>query len=72
MPNEATSKLKLVLNAGLDENSKNIVKNKTFSNIKPNVSNEDLYELGAAISNLQSYPLISIVKHEEYELIDEI
>jgi len=72
MPNQANSKLKLVLNTGLDENNKNIVKSKTFSNIKPAISNEDLYELGTAISDLQSYPLLNLVRYEEYELINEI
>jgi len=39
--NQADSKLKLVLNAGLDENNKDIIKNKTFSNIKSTVNNDD-------------------------------
>jgi len=68
MPNQANSKLKLIYSAGLDENNKNIIKNKTFSNI----SNEELYELGIAISDLQLYALIDLVRYEEYELINEI
>lgn len=70
--NQADSKLKLVLNAGLDENNKEIIKNKTFSNIKSTVSNQDLYELGVALSELQSYSLMNLVRYEEYELVDEI
>jgi hypothetical protein len=72
MPNQANSKLKLIYSAGLDENNKNIIKNKTFSNIKPTISNEELYELGIAISDLQLYALIDLVRYEEYELINEI
>jgi len=70
--NHTNSKLTLVLAAGLDENNKNIIKNKTFSNVKASVSNENLYELGTAISDLQSYPLTKLVKKEEYELVNEI
>jgi len=46
--NQADSKFKLVLNAGLDENNKDIIKNKTFSNVKSTVTNDDLYNLGVA------------------------
>lgn len=70
--NQADSKLKLVLNAGLDENNKDIIKNKTFSNIKSIVTNENLYNLGVAISGLQSYSLMNIKRYEEYELLNEI
>lgn len=71
VPNQADSKLKIVLNAGLDENNKAIIKNKTYSNIKSTVTNEDLYDMGAAISDLQSYSLVNLVRYEEYELINE-
>jgi hypothetical protein len=70
--NQADSKLRLVFNAGLDENNKDIIKNKTYSNIKSTVANEDLYNLGLAISQLQSYTLMNIKRYEEYELLNEI
>lgn len=70
--NQADSKFKLVLNAGLDGNNKDIIKNKTFSNVKSTVTNEDLYNLGVAISDLQSHSLMSIVRYEEYELLEEV
>lgn len=69
--NENSIKLKLAFNAGLDENNKVIVKNRTYSNIKPTVSDEDLYEFGAAISALQSYSLMNLVRYEQYEMINE-
>lgn len=70
--NQSNSKLKLVLNAGLDENNKDIIKNKNFSNVKAAVTNEDLYNLGVAMSELQSYSLMSVVRYEEYELLEQI
>lgn len=72
VPNQADSKLKLVFNAGVDENNKNIIKSKTYSNVKAAVTNEDLYSLGVAISDLQSYSLLNVERYEEYELINEI
>ncbi|MDD4088821.1 MAG: DUF1659 domain-containing protein [Tissierellia bacterium] len=70
--NQANSKVKLVLNAGLDINNKTIFKNKTFANVKAAVQNEDLYNLGVAISDLQEYELANIVRYDEYELLNEI
>ena len=69
--NHADSKLKLVFNAGLDEKNNEIIKNKTFSNIKSTAEDENLYNLGGAISDLQSYSLMNLMKYEEYELINE-
>ena len=70
--NQANSKVKLVLNAGLDINNKTIFKNKTFANVKAATQNEDLYNLGVAISDLQEYELANIVRYDEYELLNEI
>ena len=69
--NQADSKLKIVYNAGVDDDNKTIVKSKTFANVKSATQNEDLYNLGIAISDLQSYELSNIVRFEEYELINE-
>lgn len=70
--NAKDSKMKLVFNAGVDENNKKISKSKTYSNIKPAVSNETMYNLGSAFSNLQIHTLTNIIRHEEFELINEI
>lgn len=69
--NQSDSKLKLVLDAGLDENNKEITKNKTFANIKTTATNENVYEVATALAGLQSYTLKSIKKYEEYDLVEE-
>lgn len=66
--NQADSKLKLVFNAGLDENDKQITKSKTFPKVKATVTNDDLYNMGVAISELQDHTLMKLVRYEEYEL----
>lgn len=70
--NQADSKLKLVFNAGIDEENKDIMKNKTFANVKPAVTNENLYNLAVSMSDLQSYTLSKIVRYEEYQISSEI
>ncbi len=69
--NQADSKLKLVLNAGLDVDNKTIMKSKTFAKVKAAVENEDLYNLGVAISELQEHELANIVRYDEFELLNE-
>ncbi len=70
--NQANSKLKLFYNAGTDENDKDIIKNKTYSNIKATADNEDVYSLGIELSQLQEYPLVNLVRLEEHQLLNEI
>jgi len=70
--NQGDSKFKLVLNAGVDDNNKVIFKSKTFSNVKASADNEDIYNIGVAISELQAYELAGIVRYDEYELINEV
>lgn len=69
--NQADSKFKLVLNAGMDENNKEIIKSKTYSNVKATASNESIFEVASALAELQEYTLTNIVKYEEYDLVDE-
>ena len=48
---------------GKDELTGNTkVKSKTFSNVKYNASNEDVYEVASAIESLQEYPVLEIAK----------
>lgn len=70
--NQANSKLKLVSSAGLDVNNKEVIKNKTIANIKPAITNENLYTIGTSLASLQSYSLKKVVRYEEYELMNEI
>ncbi|MDW5299656.1 MAG: DUF1659 domain-containing protein [Sedimentibacter sp.] len=70
--NQADSKFKIVLNAGVDENNKDIIKSKTFSNVKSTVTNDNLFNLGVSLAGLQAHALTNVVRYEEYQLINEI
>lgn len=67
--NQSGSKFKLVLIAGVDENNNDIIKSKTFSNVKTTATNDSIYEVASALAGLQSYTLSGIVKTEEYDLL---
>lgn len=69
--NQADSKFKLVLDAGVDANNKPIVKNKTFANVKAATTNDNLFTIATSLAGLQSYGLKNIVRYEEYDLIQQ-
>jgi len=69
--NQADTKFKMVLNAGLDENNKVITKNKTFAGVKVDTTNEVIYNVATSLAGLQSYTLTDIKKYEEYDLVEE-
>ncbi len=55
--------LRLKFDLGKDElTGKTKVKSKTFSNVKYNASNEDVYEVATALEALQEYPVLEIAK----------
>lgn len=56
------SSLKLYLNKGLDENSKQITGTKTFNFVDAEANNEDLLEVANLIANLQKHDVYNIVR----------
>ena len=55
--------LRLKFDLGKDElTGKTKVKSRTFSNVKHNASNEDVYAVAEALESLQEYPVIEIAK----------
>ena len=55
--------LRLKFDLGQDPlTGKTKVKSKTFSNVKHDASNEDVYEVASALQSLQEYPVIEIAK----------
>lgn len=56
------SSLKLYLNKGLDENSKQITGTKTFNFVDSNANDEDIFAVANAIANLQKHDVFNIVR----------
>lgn len=70
--NQADSVLKIVFSHGFDENNKEILKTFTFANLKNTSSHENLYEIAKNLQSLQKHGMKKVVRHEEYELSEEI
>lgn len=57
------SSLRLRFDCGLNEvTGKLITKSKTFSNVRPTASVDDMYAVGTALASLQKYDLIEVLK----------
>ena len=57
------SSLRLKLDAGKDDSTGNtIVKSKTYSNLKHNANNQDVYDVAEALMGLQEYEILEIAK----------
>lgn len=69
-PITSNLRLKLELDGGM-EGDKQIIKSKTFSRIKAEAGNEDLYQVGVSLGQLQEYPVEAVKKLEEIELVEE-
>ena len=71
MPVNATiedSKLKLQLDGGLNEKGNPIVKSKTFSKVKNDAVNDNLFSVAESLAGLQEMPLIGIKRVDEVDL----
>lgn len=63
-------RLKLELDGGMDGN-KQIIKSKTFTKVKTDVVNDDLFAVAQSIAGLQTLPLHKVKRLEEIELVEE-
>jgi hypothetical protein len=63
------SALKLTMKTGVDSKGKDKLVVKTLSNIKLTAADEDIFAIGEAISNIKTYPLVSLNKEDQYSLV---
>lgn len=68
--NEKTS-LILKVETGQSAGGAAIYSNRTFSKVRPSVSDSDLLTFATSLGNLQQYPLGSVLRRDEATLIEE-
>ncbi|MGI6143474.1 MAG: DUF1659 domain-containing protein [bacterium] len=62
--NEALSRLQLRFQTGVDGDGKPIFKLKSYSNVKAEAADEDLFQVGEALGQLQQHVLQGILRHD--------
>lgn len=56
------STLKIKFNHGSDTNGKAIIRSKSFANVKPDASDDNLYAVAKALVDLQDHDLYDVLK----------
>ncbi len=70
--NQADSVLKIVFSKGFDDNNKEILKTTTMAKLKNTSSHEKFYNMAKDLQLLQKHEIKKVIRHEEYELLEEM
>ncbi|ABR46944.1 hypothetical protein Amet_0719 [Alkaliphilus metalliredigens QYMF] len=65
-----TSRVRLRFVDRIDEEGRERLVTRTYSNVKPEAADEALYNASATIVGLQSKPLKTIIRADEKELVE--
>lgn len=65
----SNTKLRLVFQAGMDEDGKLILKSKTYSNIKKEATTDQLFQAAMAISGLSNDTLNNLQRDDSSEIL---
>ncbi|MDD3612907.1 MAG: DUF1659 domain-containing protein [Caldicoprobacterales bacterium] len=68
--NPISCRLQLQLDYGVDEAGRAISRSKSYSNVKPDASNQDIFDTAMAIAGLQSYPVTAVRRIDQSELVE--
>ncbi|OPX87535.1 MAG: hypothetical protein A4E52_01359 [Pelotomaculum sp. PtaB.Bin013] len=65
----AASILRLELRVGVSASGNPVIRNKNLANVKSTASDQDLYDIAAALAALQQYPLNGISRVDNAQLV---
>jgi hypothetical protein len=65
------ARVQIQLEVGVDTDGKKLTASKSLSYFKTDAPDQDIYDVVSALTALQSYPVISIRKVEQSELVNE-
>ena len=68
---KVASALKLTMKVGVDLSGKDKFTTKRLSNLKVTAADEDIFAIGAAISNIKTYPLFGLDREDQFSLVNE-
>lgn len=61
--------LRLVLQTGVDAQGNPIYRNRNLNNVRPEASDQDLFEVAQALAGLQEYALVGITRIDSAKLV---
>jgi len=64
------TRVQIKFDLGTDGNGKKLTASKSLSNIKPSAADQDIYDVVSELTALQSYPVASIRKVAQSDLVN--
>jgi hypothetical protein len=68
--NSKDSKLKITYLLGTDTNGRDIKSSKTYGNIKPLASDEDIYDVATVLNGLQENTVLNVERLDQKEIVE--
>lgn len=65
------SRLVLIVQTGLNDNGQPILRNRTFSRLKPEAPDADVYDIAVVLGSLQAHAINAIHRVDNGELIEQ-
>lgn len=69
--NKVSSTLQLKVKTGIDESGNDLVSTQSFRRVKSSAADSDLYAVAQTIGSLESTPIVSVIKADSFELVNE-
>lgn len=69
--NKVSVALQLKVKTGVDEVGNDVLATQSYRRVKVNAADQDMYDVAATIGALESTPVMSVLKAESYELVNE-
>mgnify|MGYP001289366463 FL=1 len=63
-------RLQIQLDMGQDQNGRRITRTRSLNRIKPEISDEDLYNIATALALMQSHPVVAIRKTSQFDYVN--
>jgi len=64
------SRLMIQFDQGVNEKGNKVIRSKTLSNVKNTTTAQDVYDVALVIANLQTYPVVTVRKVGQDELVN--
>lgn len=68
--NPKNSRFTIVRQVGTDQSGKPLFKNKSFSNVKWDATDQDVYDVGFALGGLSQYPAQEVLRFDNETLVN--
>lgn len=69
--NKLSTVLQIKVNEGTDDQGNDLIATKSYRNIKVTAEDQNMYDLSQVIGSLMSTPVVSVIRADSAELINE-